>query len=184
MSSLVFATGNDHKFYEGSNVLKTFGVTLEQRKIAVNEIQHHEPIEITKAKVRDIWNAIQEPLVVSDHSWNIPALGGFPGGYMKDITNWFSTDDFMLLMSDKVDKRIFLIEIVAYYDGKTMKVFENKRPGHFVDTPKGTSLPTFSRAVEMEGEGMTISQMFDKGNWDIDFPDRYKHWYDFGKWYT
>jgi len=182
--SLIYATGNDNKFYEAANIAKKFDVKLVQKVVAIDEIQHHEAIEITKAKARDMWDVLKQPVVVTDHSWEIPALGGFPGGYMKDITSWLSTQDFLLLMSDKKDKRIYLKEIVAYCDGDTLEVFAHKRQGHFVDEPKGSSPPSFSRVVEMEGEGMTIAEVFDKGNWDTDFPDRYKSWYDFYEWYT
>jgi len=184
MNKIIFATGNDNKFYEASAIGNTFDVTLEQKKIDIDEIQHHDSSEITKAKVKDAWTALGAPVIVTDHSWSIPALGGFPGGYMKDITAWLSEDDFLALMVKKEDKRIFLEEVIAYYDGETLKVFTHKRQGHFVDKPKGKSIPSFSKVVEMEGEGMTISEVFDKGNWDTDFPDRYKSWYDFYKWYV
>lgn len=181
---LVFATGNKSKFYEASTIAKKFTVELEQVKIDINEIQHHEAIEITKAKVVDAWNVIQKPLVVNDSSWAIPALGGFPGGYMKDVTNWLSTEDFMNLMKDKHDRRMILSEVVAFYDGETLNMFTHEREGFFHDTPKGKSLPTFARLVEMHGENMTIAEVFDKGNWDTESAERYKHWYDFYEWYS
>ncbi|MDB5176998.1 MAG: RdgB/HAM1 family non-canonical purine pyrophosphatase, dITP/XTP pyrophosphatase [Candidatus Saccharibacteria bacterium] len=184
MKKIIFATGNDNKFYEASTIGKTFDVILEQMKIDVDEIQHHNPIEITKAKVQAAWAEVKEPVVVTDHCWNIPALGGFPGGYMKDVNAWFTPDDFLVLMSNKDDKRVFLEEVVAYYDGTTLKLFTHTRPGHFVDKPKGKSDPSFGKVVEMEGEGMTISEVFDKGDWDTNFPDKYKSWYDFYEWYT
>lgn len=181
---IIFVTGNKNKFYEASEIAKRFNVELEQVKVDVDEIQHHEPIEITKAKVEAAWEKIKVPLVVNDSSWSIPALGGFPGGYMKDVTSWLSTQDFMNLMKDKEDKRIILSEVVAYYDGATLNLFTHEREGFFVNEPRGESLPTFARLVEMRGEGMTISEVFDKGNWETKNEQFYKHWYDFCKWYT
>lgn len=181
---LVFATGNKSKFYEASTIAAKFSIELEQVKVAVDEIQHHEPIEITKAKVKAAWSQLQKPLVVNDSSWAIPALGGFPGGYMKDVTNWLSTEDFMNLMKDKDDRRMILSEVVAYYDGNTLNMFTHEREGFFHTEPKGESLPTFARLVEMHGENMTIAQVFDKGNWDTGSAERYKHWYDFYEWYV
>ena len=103
---------------------------------------------------------------------------------MKDVTSWLSTEDFMALMKNKDDKRIFLYETVAYQDNDTTVLFTHKQTGQFFDEPKGESLPTFARLVEMEGDGMRIAEVFDKGDWSTDNEDVYKHWYDFAKWYA
>ena len=34
-------------------------------------------------------------IVVADTSWSIPSLNGFPGGYMKDVAEWFTPEDFI-----------------------------------------------------------------------------------------
>ncbi len=183
MNDIIFATGNASKFYEASTIYSTFDITLTQQAIEIDEIQHRDPIEITKAKVNAAWNVVKKPVVVNDSSWDIPALGGFPGGYMKDVTSWLSTNDFSLLLSDKKDKRIVLHEIVAYKDGDTMVTFTHDRLGYFREKPEGVSPPTFARLVEMEGEGMTIAQVFDRCQWQTDIPGRYKHWYDFAEWH-
>lgn len=184
MHDVLFVTGNANKFYEASTICATFDITLVQQEINLDEIQHHDAIEITKAKIDAAWSVTKKPTVVNDSSWNIPALGGFPGGYMKDVTAWLSTADFALLLSDKKDKRIFLHETVAYKDDTTTLFFTHNRLGHFVKKPAGQAPPTFARLVEMEGEGMTISQVFDRGNWQTSARDRYKHWYDFAQWYN
>lgn len=181
---LTFVTGNRNKLYDASTIAKRFDVLLRQAEVDVHEIQHHDAIEITKVKVESAWQKLREPVVVNDSSYDIPALGGFPGGYMKDVTKWLTTEDFMNLMATKTDKRILLTEVVAYYDGDTMHLFTHEREGFFYDKPRGKSLPTFGRLVEMKGENMTIAEVFDKGNWDTSSRDRYKHWYDFFDWYT
>ena len=182
MTKLKFLTGNKHKFYEGSKVCSEFGIELEQAVADIDEIQHHDPIKITIQKVKSAYDALQCPVVVSDHSWEIPALGGFPGGYMKDMNGWLKSEDFLLLMKDKQDKRVFLHEVVAYYDGDTLKTFEHTRPGHFLDEPHGVSGPSFARVVEIEGDGMSISEVFGKGNWETK-EEHQKAWYDFAKWF-
>ena len=183
MNKLIFATGNKSKFYEASTICRDFQITLEQHAIAIDEIQHHDSLKITEAKVKSAYDAIRQPLVVNDSTWRIPALGGFPGGYMKDVASWLSTEDFQALMKDKSDKRIFLNEIVAYYDGVDMTIFTHERLGHFREEPSGNSLPSFAKLVQMESDEMTISEIFDAGNWDTKSVDEYKHWYDFARWH-
>ena len=183
MSNVIFVTGNANKFYEASHICERYGITLEQQVFDIDEIQSHDPLKIVEAKVQSAYEHAQSPVVVNDSSWEIPALGGFPGGYMKDVTSWLSTEDFMNLMAPKADKRILLHESVAYYDGKTLTTFTFTRGGKFVDDPRGNSLPTFSRLVQMDTDDMTISEIFDKGDWDTESEDEYKHWFDFAKWY-
>lgn len=184
MSKILFATGNASKFYEASAICKKFDIELEQVAVDIDEIQHSDSVMITEAKVRAAYDAINQPVVVNDSSWEIPALGGFPGGYMKDITAWLQTEDFMALMASKSDKRILLKEYVAFYDGETLNVFTFERGGRFLDAPRGQSPPSFARLIQMDGDDMTISEIFDKGNWSTDNPDEYKHWYDFAAWYA
>lgn len=179
---LLFVTGNSSKFYEASNVCKEFGIELAQMTADIDEMQHHDPVAITKAKAQSAFEAVGTPVVVNDSSWDIPAYGGFPGGYMKDVARWFSTEDFMHLMKDKSDKRIFLHETVVYTDGQNTEIFIYKKAGRFIEQPRGQSLPTFARLIEMDGEDQTVSEVFDQGEWEIT-PERYKHWYDFATWY-
>lgn len=181
---IAFATGNVSKFYEASAVCRTFGIELEQVVVDIDEIQHHDSIKITEAKSRAAYDVLGRPVVVNDSSWEIPALGGFPGGYMKDVAAWLQTEDFMALMAGKGDKSIYLKEYVAYYDGETLNIFTHQRLGHFLDAPRGQAPPSFARLVQMQSDDMTISEIFDKGNWDTSSPEEYKHWYDFAAWYA
>lgn len=57
---------------------------------------------------------LNSPLFVNDLYWEIPSLNGFPGGYMKDIVEWFSARDFINLLSSKNDRRILCHECVIY----------------------------------------------------------------------
>lgn len=52
MKQITFVTGNSRKFEEASSVLRQYGVAVEQLQLDIDEIQHHDPLEITKAKAR------------------------------------------------------------------------------------------------------------------------------------
>ena len=183
MKSIIFVTGNDEKIRDARFALGEFNITLTNTSLEIDEIQHHDPTYIATAKAVAAFDQIKKPLVINDSSWSIPALGGFPGGYMKDITAWLSTDDFLVLMKEKKDRRILLHEVVVYIDQAGHHIFEAIREGQFTDTPAGNSSPSFARIVKMEGDSITISQIFDKeGERDLD-PKRYVHWNSFADWY-
>lgn len=183
MDKLPFITGNNHKFYTASKVCEQFGVDLEQVEVDIDEIQHSDGVKVAEAKAKDAFETIKRPLVINDQFWSIPALGGFPGAYMKDVTHWLTTEDFLQLMKDKDDRSIYRDETVVYYDGADIKVFTHRRIGQFVLSPRGETKSSHGRVVEMEGEGgLTIAEVVDRGNWSVN-SEQHKHWYDFAEWY-
>ena len=180
-----FVTGNPRKLEEAKSVLKDYGIVVEPLQIDIDEIQHHDPLKITEAKVKSAYEKAGRPVVVNDSSWEIPVLGGFPGGYMKNVANWFTAEDFLALMKDKNDRRIILHDVVAYCDGDKLKVFRFDRDGVFVSEPHGEGM-SMNQVVSMEGSGgLTIAEEFAHrcNNKKID-PTNFRHWQKFGSWFA
>lgn len=143
---IIFATGNNRKIIEANAALAPYGVTLAAQKVDVDEIQHHDPAEITKAKARAAYEVVGQPVVVSDTSWSIPALGGFPGGYMKDVANWWQAGDWLDVMASHDDKSLICMEHVTYYDGQVLRHFAVDYKGRFAQEARGKN----SRSVSIE----------------------------------
>lgn len=184
MKQLIFATGNSRKINEASSILSQYNVKFESRKINIDEIQHHDPTEITKAKAKAAFAEIMQPVVVSDTSWSIPALGGFPGGYMKDTANWWQAQDWLNIMAGHDDKRILCLEHVAFYDGNTLMHFEATYEGRFIDEARGRSddSESFERVVILYGTKTMAEQLADG---DIaSAGEDLVHWRQFGEWYS
>ena len=68
MKHILFATGNSRKISEANETLKTYEIIVKPVKVETDEIQHHDPAEITKAKARSAYEFVHEPVVVSDTS--------------------------------------------------------------------------------------------------------------------
>ena len=184
MTQLIFATGNSRKISEASTILSQYGIDFQANKVEIDEIQHHDPAEITKAKARAAYEKIKQPVVVSDTSWDIPALGGFPGGYMKDTANWWQAQDWLNIMAAHEDKRIFCLEHVAFHDGTTLQHFEARYEGVFIDEARGRSdeSESFERVVILYGDRTMAEQL---ANGDISSAgEDLVHWKQFGEWYT
>ena len=185
MKSIIFATGNQRKIKESNRMLDSFGVVVEPRVVEIDEIQHHDPIEITKAKALAAYKAIQEPVVVSDTSWSISALDGFPGGYMKDVAMWFDEKDWLAIMERHEDKRIFCYEHVAYFDGEELTHFSTTYEGYFVDEPRGKIVEneSFQRVIELYGDNdKTMGEMYNNGT--SSEGTELGHWKQFGEWFA
>lgn len=182
---IAFITGNPHKLEEAKSVLKDYDITIESLQFDIDEIQHYNPLEITKAKARAAYEKAGYPIVVNDSSWEIPALGGFPGGYMKDVANWFTAEDFSALMKDKNDRRIILHDVVAYFDGEQLKLFIYDQTGVFINQPRGEGT-SMNQVVSMEDSGgLTIAEEFALRHDGAEInPSHFQHWQKFGEWFT
>ncbi len=178
MNKLVLFTGNQRKIAEAKVVFDEYDIAFEAFSADIDEIQHHDPTEIAKAKVKAAYDVVKKPLLINDSSWSIPSLGGFPGGYMKDVDAWFDAADWQSLMRDKADKTITLHERIVFYDGEAVKIFESSTDGCFVDEPRGESSNAIDTLVVLYGS-KTIAESNDD-----DAPNHSAHWREFAEWYT
>ena len=179
MKSIIFITGNERKIREARSSCDLFDINVEPKSVSINEIQDHDPINITKQKAKDAFKAIKEPLIVNDAFWSITALNGFPGGYMKDMIDWFKSIDFINLMKDKKDKSIIITDCTVYIDKNGTKVFSKEIPCEFVMKPKGKG-SSIERVVMFNGK--TLAEHHDYGDL-AEKPDELIY-FDFAKWYS
>lgn len=182
---ITLVTGNPRKVEEAAAVLSGYGIEVEQLTLVIDEIQHHDPRAITEAKARAAYQAARRPVVVADSSWDIPALGGFPGGYMKDIVAWFRPEDFLALMRDKADRRVILHEVVAYCDGDALQLFTFDRSGRITHEAHGSlQAHTNENVTAMDGDdGLTIAEVLDRRDeGTVIDQEKYQHWHQLGQW--
>jgi XTP/dITP diphosphohydrolase len=178
---VTLVTGNKRKIWQAESCLNPLGIEVEPFEVEVHEIQAHNPIEISLAKVRDAYTKVKRPLVVCDHSWNIPALKGFPGGYMQDMNRWFESEDYLALMKDKKDRRIILTETVVYTDGEKEEVFSVEFLAKIIEEMRGTGKFPSERVVVFEGTNKTTAEHIDAGEHARDMSK--SAWQKFGEWY-
>ena len=77
---------------------------------------------IQSAHIEEIaeWSAVwasqrlNSPVVVTDAGYNIEALNGFPGPFIKYVNEWFSAEDYLNLMRDKLNRRVVARDCLAY----------------------------------------------------------------------
>lgn len=179
LKTIVFATGNDRKLGEARLGCQLCGIGVEQARLDIQEIQSDDPGEISGNKARSAFNIVGRPVVVTDTFWNIPALHGFPGGYMKYIAQWFDSDDFFNLMKGKSDRRVAFTESITYIDSFQTKTFSKEYWGIFTDAPRGTG-----NSIENVAEfaGFTLGERRSQKSYSHK-PEEYI-WYDFAKWFS
>lgn len=161
--TITFVTSNKRKIHQATTVLKEFGYHVEPLSIDIDEVQSHDPLHITLKKAQCAYEVVKKPLVVCDHSWSVPSLNGFPGGYMKEVNSWLTADDWIALMKNKTDRAIVLTETIVYTDGDNEQVFSVEFPAQITEEPRGIGYVPGERVVVYDGSSKTIAEHIDAG---------------------
>lgn len=178
MKRILFVTSNERKIGEARLGCEPFGVEIAVQTFDIDEIQSDNPQKISEHKARAAYELAGEPVVVTDTFWNIPALGGFPGAYMKEVMGWFTEQDFLNLMADKDDKSVCFSENITYYDGNEAVRFSREFWGRIVP-PRGNG-----NAMEnvAEFEGKTLGECREEGGFSHKAEDYV--WWEFAGWFS
>lgn len=174
---MYFVTGNARKVGEARLACGPAGIEIVQQQVYIDEIQSTNPSAISIDKAEKAYDLIRKPLAVTDTFWRIPALNGFPGAYMKDVANWFTSEDFLSLMKKKENRQIFFSENITYKDDKIIKQFSQEYEGTIVTEPRGTGSSIENVA---EFEGYTLGERREQGGYSHR-PEEYV-WNDFVEW--
>jgi XTP/dITP diphosphohydrolase len=181
MNKIYFSTGNERKIKEARAACDLFGIEVVPIELHFDEIQSHDPIAISKQKVQDAYKlAHKSAIVVADTSWSIPSLNGFPGGYMKDVAEWLSPEDFINLLSDKDDRTIIFRESIVYKDETEVKLFSKEYPGVLAVSPRGNNGNSFEKVAEFNGKTFAEHQDQEQTSHQ---PEDYV-WFEFAKWFS
>lgn len=179
---LAFVSGNANKFRDLCAACQPFGIEVERLDLPVDEIQSHDPQRIIAHKAKEAYKLAARPVVVQDTFWNILALRGFPGAYMRQVAEWLKPEDFLALMRDKPDRTAIRTHSVAYYDGKHLKIFNKDFTGVVANEPRGTG-GSFHQVFITAGETRTNAEIRALEGRSSIPPDQ-SAWHEFAQWYS
>lgn len=147
----VFISGNQNKV---DYLVKTLGLTLEHRKIELDEIQSADPKVVIAHKVRQAYDIIQRPVLVEDTSLSFNALDSLPGPFVKFFVDAENGLENMCRMLDGFeDRSAYGSVIYGYFDGNEVRYFEGRLNGTIADHPRGTGGYGWDQIFEPEGYG-------------------------------
>ncbi len=183
MYSVIFATGNAEKFEIARAVCEPLGVHLVQKALEIDEIQGEDSEVIVHDKARKAFALVKEPVIVSDDSWIMPGLGGFPGPYMKSMNTWLTPEDFLNLTRMLSDRRAILLQLLVYSDGTQQQLFRNEHVGMLLTESRGSYGAPAHKVITMPGDnGLSIAEAYDRGTIHAD-RDVAIGWQQFVSWY-
>lgn len=165
---LKYVTGNAAKYKTARNFLSDFGIEIEQVKLDIVEIQSESIEEISKDKAIKAFDHLREPLIVNDSGWYFFGLNGFPGPFMKYINDWFSVENFLDLTKNLKNKEVELKQVVIYFDGEKIKVFEHITKCHLLDTAKGDSPRISDNLIAPIGSNVSFGELTEQVNFKLE----------------
>jgi non-canonical purine NTP pyrophosphatase (RdgB/HAM1 family) len=181
MKQLLYVTGNEVKVRQADTICRPQGIELIPTKLEVTEIQAEEAEMIARDKAEKAYTQLQQPLIVSDDSWLIPGLKGFPGPYMHYINEWFELDDWLNLTKDLQDRRIILRQIVVYQDAAEQKLFSMDLDGILLREARGNALYNHTAIISFDG-GKSSNAEYHERNQSAT-KDLKNVWHEFSDWF-
>lgn len=186
MHSIMFVTGNNEKFDHAVQLCSEYGISLEQARFDIDEIQGEDAARIIDDKATKAYGLAKQPVIVSDDSWSIPGLNGFPGAYMKSMDHWFTAEDFLRLTTHLKDRRVILHQWLAYKNGTETTLFKQYIEGTLITQVRGVYGNPAQKIISFPiDNGLTISEVYDRGNGTSPHRTRALSgaWIDFCTWY-
>jgi len=178
---LLYVTSNQLKFKKAQHHLGSLGISLTCADYDFEELQGKDARKIVAHKLEQAYAHFHKPVLVSDDSWSIPALNGFPGAYMKDVNGWFQPMDWLRLMQEKDDQRIFLEAYLGYKDAQRQNIFHYSRPNVFLTEAKGemSNAPHLT-VIGNKTTGPSLAQIIAQDGYGLADPDDF--WQEFATW--
>lgn len=114
-------TTNSYKLKEFAEVLSS-DFKLLSSNLEIAEIQSMDQMELITKKAREAFSILKQPLCVDDFGFYIEKYNNFPGALTKYIFNSLGYKGLLKLVEEC--EPAYYRSLVAYYDGRVLKVFE------------------------------------------------------------
>ncbi|MFH1285837.1 MAG: XTP/dITP diphosphatase [Candidatus Micrarchaeota archaeon] len=158
MGSVLFVTGNKHKFQEAERVLKLCGVSIEHRNTSYPEIRAENCEEIALNSAKELYEKLRKPLFVEDAGLFIEALNGFPGTYSAWVFKKLGIAGVLELMRGEKNRHAEFVSAVAYSDENGVKLFVGKCKGSIACEERGKGGFGFDPVFIPDGEKKTFAE--------------------------
>jgi XTP/dITP diphosphohydrolase len=174
---VTFASTNQNKYNEVRSILAPHGVSAEFAKMELVEVQSDSLEEIARGKAKSAYSKVGAPVIVEDDGLFIDALAGFPGQYSSYVFKTIGNAGILKLLEDSKNRSAHFLSIIAYHDGKDVRLFQGKVEGRIADKPAQGGWgydPVFVPA----GATSTFAELANKN----DYSHRRKALDGFAKW--
>ncbi len=155
ISDYTFITSNKNKALEIRQIL---GPGIKIKELDLDEIQSLDIDKVIKAKAKSAYQIVQKPVIVEDISFEVKALNGLPGPFIKFFLMSLGTEGLVKLIGKNPSNTIVTAAIGAY-DGHEIKIIKGVVKGTLSKTNKGESGFAFDKIFIPAGYKKTYAQL-------------------------
>ena len=155
LSDIVVVTTSKNKLAEINEIL---GTNHKVSGLDIPEIQSLDLEEVITHKAREAYQKIKKPILVEDVSFEIKALKGLPGTFIKFFLKTLGTEGTVALVKGK-NTKTKVTTAAAIYDGKKLKIFEGTIYGTLSPKDRGEYGFGFDKVFIPVGYKQTLAQM-------------------------
>lgn len=152
----IFVSGNLDKWREASRIL---GRPLERQALELDEIQAPTTREVALAKARLAYARLARPVIVEDAGIELPALGGFPGPFIKFWEQLGGLNSICRAADGLGDRRVIAVCALAICDEQGAEVVEGRVHGTLASEPRGTNGFGWDAIFIADGERRTFGEL-------------------------
>ncbi len=152
----VLVTGNADKHREAQAIL---GGPLEREAIDLPEIQAATARDVALAKASAAYAAVNRPVIVEDAGFELTALGGFPGPFIKFWEKLGGLTSICRAADGLGDRGAIAVCALGLCDESGPRVFEGRVTGTVAAAPRGTHGFGWDAIFIPDGQPRTFAEM-------------------------
>lgn len=163
---MIFATSNEHKFKEVSEIGMRFGISIGWYRFTSRELRSDDITEVAIDSVRRAFAVVRKPVFVEDTGLFIDALSGFPGTYSGWVYKKIGTNGILKLLEGCGNRRAVFRTAVAYLEHAedTPMVFTGECYGSISDEERGNSGFAYDKIFIPSGYNYTFAERIELKN--------------------
>lgn len=171
-------TTNEMKFENAQYVLKKYGVSVEQVKMDVPEVQSADITQVAAYSAKYAGERLNAATLKIDVAFEIRTLGGFPGPFVKYINQWLSPEKILCLMAPEEDRYAQFVDAVSFFaPGHECVSFLSTTPGQISRTVEGENGWGIDKIFVPDGYSKTLASMTDEQKREV---WNHSHWDQLG----
>lgn len=138
MPPVLFATSNRGKLEEAREILRPFGIRVEQFDGKGIEIQAESTGEVASFSSKGAAKAAGRAVLVEDAGLFVESLGGFPGPFSAYVFKTIGVAGLVALLKGKGSRDAVFVSSLAYCEPSgEPRLFEGRAKGKIAGAPRG-----------------------------------------------
>ena len=153
-----FVSRNKQKVENVRAVLERFDIEIIPVPLDIEELRTQNMTRVAKDKVLKAFQQNGRPLIVEQTGLEFPHLNGYRIGSYYNLWETAGPERLTELFGRCPNPRVILVSIIAYVDGRRIRLFDSQIAGIISESPRGKSEYPWESIFIPDGEEKTIAE--------------------------